>query len=86
MTKTINWQPENILNEKIIKLAESLGRSPEAIIDEAINEYISKNQDSTESKQDSLIGLFAGTPELSTQCEEILNQEIKQKSGWTWKE
>ncbi len=86
MTQTIKWQPENALNEKIIKLAETLGQSPEAIIESAITEYIEKNQEQTEIKRDCLIGLFAGKPELSTQSEEILAQEIKPQSGWTWKE
>jgi predicted transcriptional regulator len=79
MTKIINWQPENTLNQKNIKLAEILGRSPETIIDEAINEYIEKNEEKTEIKKDPLIGLCAGKPELSTQSEEILAQEIKPK-------
>jgi predicted transcriptional regulator len=86
MTKTINWQPENTLNEKIIQLAESLGRSPETVINEAISEYIEKNQDKTEVKKDPLIGLFAGRPDLATESEQILNQDIDNKSGWTWKQ
>lgn len=35
---------------------------------------------------DSLIGLFAGAPNLSTESEEILQQEITRTSGWTWKQ
>jgi len=73
MTKIINWQPENTLNEKIIKLAQVLGRSPEAIIDEAINEYIEKKEENTKIKKDPLIGLFAGKPELSTK---IVNKNL----------
>ncbi|WP_211167733.1 hypothetical protein [Pseudanabaena yagii] len=36
-------------------------------------------------KEDPLIGLFAGSPNLATQSEEILNQNIQTNSGWTWK-
>ncbi|MBF2056459.1 MAG: hypothetical protein IGQ45_04355 [Cyanobacterium sp. T60_A2020_053] len=86
MTQTINWQPENELNQEIIKLSQSLGKSPSAIIESAMREYIQKNQEKTDIKQDSLIGLFEGKPNLSTQCEEILTEEISLKSGWTWKE
>lgn len=31
MSKIINWQPQTTLQEKIIKIAEILGRSPETI-------------------------------------------------------
>lgn len=34
---------------------------------------------------DPLIGLFSGEAELATQSEDILQQEITLKSGWTWK-
>ncbi len=38
-----------------------------------------------ESQSDPLVGLFAGSPELAIRSEDILQQEIDQKSGWTWK-
>ncbi len=38
------------------------------------------------SEDDPLIGLFAGSPDLATNSEEILQEEIKDKSGWTYKE
>jgi hypothetical protein len=36
-------------------------------------------------KEDPLIGLFAGSPNLASQSEEVLNQNIQTNSGWTWK-
>lgn len=38
-----------------------------------------------ESSEDSLIGLFAGSPDLAARSEEILQQEIDTASGFTWK-
>lgn len=35
---------------------------------------------------DPLIGLFAGSPTLATEAEDILETEIQAESGWTWKE
>ncbi len=35
---------------------------------------------------DPLIGLFKSSPDLAMQSEDILHQEIKENSGWTWKE
>jgi len=37
------------------------------------------------SEDDPLIGLFAGSPDLATNSEEILQEEITDKSGWTYK-
>ena len=35
---------------------------------------------------DPLVGMFAGSPDLATKSETILQEEIREKSGWTWKE
>ncbi len=45
-----------------------------------------KQQRAPEIAVDPLIGLFAGSPDLATKSEEILQQEITEKSGWAWKE
>ncbi len=36
-------------------------------------------------EDDPLIGLFSGSPDLATQSEAILQEEIKSTSGWTWR-
>jgi hypothetical protein len=36
--------------------------------------------------EDPLIGLFSGSPELATQSEDILHQELSSTSGFSWKE
>lgn len=36
--------------------------------------------------EDPMIGFYSGSPDLSTRCEDILHQEIKTTSGFTWKE
>ena len=40
----------------------------------------------TNSENEPLIGLFAGSPDLATNSEEILQEEVRDKSGWTHKE
>jgi hypothetical protein len=37
-------------------------------------------------ESDPLVGLFADATDLATNSEDILQQEITKKSGWTWKE
>jgi len=39
----------------------------------------------SEKKEDVLIGLFDGSPDLAIRSEEILQQKITRNSGWTWK-
>lgn len=43
------------------------------------------SQDRVETS-DPLVGLFAGSPNLAMQAEEILEAEITSKSGWSCKE
>lgn len=43
------------------------------------------SQDRVETA-DPLVGLFAGSPNLAMQAEEILEAEITSKSGWSCKE
>jgi hypothetical protein len=41
-----------------------------------------------QSQQDAdpLIGFFSSSPNLAEESEQILEAEIDQKSGWTWKQ
>ncbi len=50
------------------------------------SQIVSEKQRSPEIAVDPLIGLFAGSPDLARKSAEILQQEITEKSGWTWKE
>ena len=40
----------------------------------------------TPIEDDPLVGLFSGSPDLSTKAKEILAREIKPASGFTWKD
>ena len=44
------------------------------------------DQPNISEEEDTIIGLFSGSPNLAEQSEEILQQEIKDNSGWTWKQ
>ncbi len=87
MDSTFNWKLEQTLLEKVINLASQRGQSPESIISEAVRLYLETQLLETvdNAVSDTLIGLFAGTPNLATNSEDILQQEITEKSGWTWK-
>ena len=39
----------------------------------------------SESIEDPLIGLFAGSTDLADRAEEILEQEVQPAAGFTWK-
>lgn len=85
---TLNWAPEPQILQALEDLAHKRGQPLDALLTEAIVTYLNaqKAQETEASltDPDSLIGLFAGSSDLSTQSEEVLQQEIK-RSGWTWK-
>jgi predicted transcriptional regulator len=85
---TFNWNPEQTLLEKLINLASKRGQSPESIISEAVKSYLETQLQETvnDAVSDPLIGLFAATPDLAINSEDILQNEVTEKSGWTWKE
>ncbi|MBE9052312.1 hypothetical protein IQ243_18145 [Nostocales cyanobacterium LEGE 11386] len=88
MNSTFNWNPEQTLLEKVINLASERGQSPESIISEAVRLYVETQSIETanDDVSDPLIGLFSATPDLAINSEDILQNEISEKSGWTWKE
>lgn len=88
MDSTFDWKPEQTLLEKLITLARQRGQSPEAIVSEAVRLYleIQGQEQSISFDSDPLVGLFAGATDLATNSEDILQQEITEKSGWTCKE
>jgi hypothetical protein len=86
MEQTFNWKPEQLLMEKLFALARQRGESPEVIVTEAVKQYLAATAKKTTDDSDPLVGLFASSPDLATQSENILQQEITQRSGWTWKE
>jgi len=85
---TFNWNPEQTLLEKLINLASNRGQSPESIISEAVRSYLEIQSLETvnDAVSDPLIGLFAAIPDLAINSEDILQNEVTEKSGWTWKE
>ncbi|MDZ8078700.1 MAG: hypothetical protein RMX35_06285 [Nostoc sp. DcaGUA01] len=87
MDSTFNWKLEQTLLEKVINLASQRGQSPESIVSEAVRLYLETQLLETVANpaSDPLIGLFAGRPDLATNSEDILQEEITEKSGWTWK-
>ena len=87
MDSTFNWKPEQTLLKKVINLASQRGESAESIVSEAVRLYLETQllEPVDNDESDPLIGLFAGTPDCATNSEDILQQEITEKSGWTWK-
>ncbi len=88
MEITLKWTPpQQILLEKLLTLARQTGKSPEEIVTEAVKLYVEAQPLEVVSVDcDPLVGLFASSSDLSAKSSEILQQEITEKSGWTWKE
>ncbi len=63
--------------------------TPDLPVGEIVEVFIitTKSQNNKEdNSSDPLIGLFQGSADLATKSEEILEEEIQEHSGWTWKE
>lgn len=88
MDSTFNWIPEQSLLEKVRNLAHQRGESPEVIVSEAVKLYIENqwHEMNVTVDSDPLVGLFSSASDLAINSEDILQQEITEKSGWTWKE
>lgn len=88
MTTALEWTPEPQLLEKITRLAQQRGLSPNVMITEAVELYLKTQSAIPQPPQtaDPLIGLFAGSPDLADRAVDILQQEINSTSGWTWKQ
>jgi predicted DNA-binding protein len=83
----IQWNPEPNLLERLAQLARKRGQTTESIITEAVLSYLQiQALDDNALDDDPLIGLFAGSLDLATQSEDILQQSITETSGWTWKQ
>ena len=72
-------------------IAERLDRLPEDSLYEVLDfvEFLSwktAEYGKVAPEDDPLIGLFAGSRDLSERSEEILQEEIQTESGLTWKE
>jgi hypothetical protein len=85
-TSQLQWNPEPNLIEQLTQLAQKRGQTTESIITEAVLSYLQTQVlDEKDTKDDPLIGLFSGSPDLATRSEDILQQSITAISGWTWK-
>jgi twitching motility protein PilJ len=67
--------------EDIIRVSDQIKK-----LVSSITQAISEQTDEIDVNDDSLIGLFSGSPDLATQSEDILQKSITPTSGWTWKE
>ncbi|MGA9379825.1 MAG: hypothetical protein WBV73_13765 [Phormidium sp.] len=72
-------QVESLTADEQLQLLEDLA----ALVRQRVR---SDRQQVSELTSDPLVGLFAGSIDLATKSEDILQQEITEKSGWTWKE
>lgn len=81
MDTPFNWKPKDSLLKKLLILARQRDRTPEELVTEAVELYLETQQSEIENSQsdDPLIGLFKGSPDLATQSEEILKEDITEQ-------
>lgn len=88
---TLNWTPNPEILEQLLTLSNQKQKSLEVLLSEAVLEYLDANQTPDadtylSAEDDPIVGLYEGSPDLSSRAEEILLQDIDGRSGWTCKE
>ncbi|MEA5497954.1 hypothetical protein [Limnoraphis robusta] len=82
---TLSWNPDPTILDQLLILADQRHQSVESLITEAVKLYIQEQLEVPDLESDPLVGLFAGSPNLASDAENKLQQEMTQTSGWTWK-
>jgi len=84
---TLTWKPNPEILEKLLALSTQQQKPLEALLDEAVLQYLqTKDRKPLTVEDDPIVGMYSGSPDLSIRAEEILEQEIHHQSGWTWKQ
>ena len=76
MTLSLTWTLDQTLLTNLVKIATQQGNTIESVLSEAVQLYL-ENQplEPLTPQPDRLIGLFEGSPNLSTESEDILQRE-----------
>lgn len=81
---TLNWKPNPDTLAKLLTLANQQQKPLEALLDEAVLQYFQlQDQEFLSVDDDPIVGFYAGSPDLSTNAEDILAVAIQPNSGWT---
>ena len=85
--ETIRWQTQVNIDGSLTLEFKDLPPSQNIEIF-LIYQPITEQDKIVQSQQDAdpLIGFFSSSPNLAEESEQILEAEIAQKSGWTWKQ
>ena len=83
---TLNWKPNPDTLAKLLSLANQQQKTLEALLEEAILQYVQiQEQEILSADEDPIVGLYSGSPDLATNAETILAADIQPRSGWTKK-
>ncbi|MEM8506071.1 MAG: hypothetical protein AAF716_23340 [Cyanobacteria bacterium P01_D01_bin.1] len=82
----LNWKPAPNTLTKLIALSNQQQKSLETLLDEAVLQYFQLHDRALlDVDEDPIVGLYTGSPNLSTDAEHILAAEVQPQSGWTVK-
>ncbi|WP_245555361.1 hypothetical protein [Baaleninema simplex] len=83
----MNWKPRPETLNQLMQVSLEQQKTLESLLEEAIEQYLQTYRPSVpQTDTDPLIGLYEGSPETSSCAEEILETEISEKSGLSWKD
>lgn len=83
---TLSWKPTPNTLTKLLTLSNQQQKPLEALLDEAVLQYFQlHDKELLDVDDDPIVGLYAGSPDLSNNAENILAAEVQPQSGWTIK-
>jgi plasmid stability protein len=87
--RSLQAELKQILLLAILDTSQTISNLPISSLvslQQEVKNDMATNEKTGSIQEDPLIGLFSGSPNLAETSEEILEQEIHDNAGWSWKQ
>ncbi|MDT9187702.1 MULTISPECIES: hypothetical protein [Oscillatoriales] len=83
----LNWKPRPETLTRLMQVSLEQHKTLESLLEEAIEQYLQTHRPPvSQTDADPLIGLYEGASETGDRAEEILQAEVTENSGLSWKD
>ena len=87
--RSLQAELKQILLLAILDMPQAIANLPLSSLvslQQEVKNDMARNEKVVSIQEDPLVGLFSGSPNLAEWSEEILEQEIHDNAGWSWKQ
>ena len=87
--RSLQAELKEILLLAILDMPQAIANLPLSYLvnlEQEVENDMVRNEKVVSIQEDPLIGLFSGAADLAEKSEEILEQEIHDNAGWSWKQ